>query len=53
MEPWEQEWYYTRALQRRQAFRPRCRVCEEILEEIDDLLYAGVCPWCRSSKEDE
>ena len=53
MEPWEQEWYYMAGLERRQAARPRCRVCQDVLEEIDALLYDGLCRCCARLEEDE
>ena len=53
MEPWEQEWYYMRNLNRAAAARPCCRICGEGLEEIDDLLYDGVCRYCVREKDDD
>ncbi len=53
MEPWEQEWYYMASLEQRQAARPRCRVCEDVLEEADWLLFDGVCRFCSREEEDE
>lgn len=53
MEPWEQEWYHTRALERAAAGRPCCRVCGDLMEEIDDLLYDGVCRFCSGEKDDD
>ena len=43
MEPWEQEWYYMRNLERRAEARPRCVRCGDGLEEADALLYDGLC----------
>ena len=53
MEPWEQEWYYMRNLERAAAARPCCRICGDLMEEIDDLLYDGVCRYCVREKDDE
>ena len=53
MEPWEQEWYYTRHLERAAAKRPCCKVCGECLEEIEDLFYEGLCRYCDGVKKDE
>ncbi len=52
MEPWEREWCYTRTLERAAARQPRCGRCGDVLEEIDDLLYDGVCHLCQSREED-
>lgn len=53
MEPWEQEWYYMGNLERKAGTRPRCRVCGDVLEQIDDLLYDGLCRSCVRVEDDD
>ena len=53
MEPWEQEWYLRRIWERRAAERSYCKMCGDRLDQAEELLYDGLCRYCKGNEEDE